>query len=161
MLSFRPAAESDVEAVMACERAPGYEETVGRWTREEHLAALGDDGNRYIVGCMADGAFAGFVILQNAQPGSQDILLRRIAVTTQGQGIGRALMQESFRLAFDGLGASTVFLRVYPANARGIALYGKVGMRQTGEIDAPHRGPTAKMNVMTIDAETYRARQIG
>ena len=41
-VAIAPAAPADVDAIMACERRPGYEDTVGRWSREEHLAGMAD-----------------------------------------------------------------------------------------------------------------------
>jgi GNAT superfamily N-acetyltransferase len=91
-LAIADAVPADVEAIMACERQPGYEDTVGRWSREEHLAGLADATHRYFISRDAQGNPGGFVMLQKIDVPAESVLIRRIATIKQGQGHGAALL---------------------------------------------------------------------
>jgi ribosomal protein S18 acetylase RimI-like enzyme len=158
VLAIAPATPDDVEAIMACERRPGYEDTVGRWSREEHLAGMADASHRYFVGRDASGLVAGFVILQQIGVPADIVLIRRVAMAEQGRGHGSALLGHALAHIFDELQANRAWLRVWPHNPRGIALYSKLGMREDGVSEVERDGAPALMTVMAIDAEGYRAR---
>lgn len=158
-ISLRPATHDDVDAIMACERQPGYDDTVGRWSREEHLAALAEPSHRYIVALDSHNAVIGFVILQEIAPAASAVLVRRIAALSQGRGHGRALLDHALALIFDELGAAKAWLRVWPHNARGMALYTKLGMREDGLSEVQRNGAPAVMTIMSIDAARYRDRK--
>ncbi len=158
-ITLRPASRDDVDAIMACERQPGYDDTVGRWSREEHLAALVEPSHRYIVATASDGAVAGFVILQQIAPAADAVLVRRIATLAQGRGYGRAMLGHALALIFAELGAAKAWLRVWPHNARGMALYTKLGMREDGLSEVQRNGAPAVMTIMSIDAARYRDRK--
>jgi ribosomal protein S18 acetylase RimI-like enzyme len=161
LLAIAPATPADVDAIMACERRPGYEDTVGRWTREEHLAGMDDASHRYLVGRDADGAVAGFVILQQIGVPADAVLIRRIAMAKQGQGHGSALLAHALSLIFDELRADKAWLRVWPHNPRGIALYRKLGLKEDGVSEVERDGAPALMTVMSIGAGDYRNRNLG
>ena len=154
--TLRCATPADIDAIMACERLPGYDDTVGRWPRDEHLAGLADPGHRYIVALDAEGAVAGFVMLQDVAKGADAVLVRRIAVREQGRGLGYRLLGHALQLIFDELDAGKAWLRVWPHNARGMALYSKVGMREDGTSEAVRHGSPALMTIMSIGAARYR-----
>jgi RimJ/RimL family protein N-acetyltransferase len=157
-LAIALATPADVEAIMACERRPGYEDTVGRWSREEHLAGMLDPSHRYFVGRDEAGTVAGFVILQQIGDPVDAVLVRRVAMAEQGRGHGSALLGYALAHIFDDLHANRAWLRVWPHNPRGIALYSKLGMREDGVSEVQRDGAPALMTVMAIDAEGYRAR---
>lgn len=160
-LAIAPATPADVDAIMACERRPGYEDTVGRWSREEHLAGMADASYRYFVGRDATGPIAGFVILQQIGVPAEAVLVRRVAMAEQGRGHGSALLGHALAYIFNDLGASRAWLRVWPHNPRGIALYSKLGMREDGVSEVERNGAPALMTIMSIDAAAYRARNPG
>ncbi len=155
------ATPADIDAIMACERRPGYEATVGRWSREEHLAGLIDPTHRYFVGRAAGGDIVGFVMLQDVAEPAEAVLIRRIATMAQGRGYGSALLAHALDTIFGALAASRAWLRVWPHNARGVALYSKLGLREDGLSEVQREGRTAFMTVMSIDADSYRARNAG
>ena len=140
---------------MACERQPGYEDTVGRWSREEHLAGMRDATHRYFVGRDAQGHVAGFIMLQKICVPADAVLIRRIATIEQGRGLGTALLAHALAVIFIELCAKKAYLYVWPHNSRGIALYSKLGMREDGVGDNDRNG--IRMTIMAIDAETYQA----
>jgi diamine N-acetyltransferase len=157
-LFLRAATLADVEDLMACERQPGYEETVGRWSREEHLAGLVDASHRYFVAQDQDGAISGFVMLQEVGSPTGAVLVRRIAVMEQGCGFGRRLLEHALATIFSELGASKAWLKVWPHNRRGLALYASLGMREEGRT-VPRDETRGPMLIMAIDAEAYRKRR--
>lgn len=140
---------------MACERQPGYEDTVGRWSREHHLAGMADATHRYFVGRDARGHVAGFVMLQKIGLPADAVLIRRIATIEQGRGHGTVLLAHALAVIFVELRAQRAYLYVWPHNPRGIALYSKLGMREDGVSEDERDG--VRMTIMAIDAETYQA----
>jgi ribosomal protein S18 acetylase RimI-like enzyme len=157
VLAIAAAVPTDVEAIMACERRPGYEDTVGRWSREEHLAGIADPTHRYFVGRDAQDAVAGFVMLQEIDAPAGSVLVRRVAVAEQGRGHGAALLSHALAVIFEEFHAKRARLYVWPHNPRGIALYSKLGMREDGVSKDERDG--VRMTIMAIDAETYQARK--
>ena len=152
-----PATPVDIDAIMACERRPGYEATVGRWSREEHLAGMADPTHRYFVARRADGAIAGFIMLQDVAIEADSILVRRIAVAEQRRGHGRQLLGHALHVIFDELGARSARLGVRAYNASGIALYSSFGMREESRREEQGHGSAAiTVMTMTMSAETYR-----
>ena len=152
-----PATPADIDAIMACERRPGYEATVGRWSREEHLAGMADPTHRYFVARRADGAIAGFIMLQDVAIEADSILVRRIAVAEQRRGHGRQLLGHALHVIFNELGARSARLGVRAYNASGIALYSSFGMREESRREEQGHGSAAiTVMTMTMSAETYR-----
>ena len=152
-----PATPADIDTIMACERRPGYEATVGRWSREEHLAGMADPTHRYFVARRADGAIAGFIMLQDVAIEADSILVRRIAVAEQRRGHGRQLLGHALHVIFDELGARSARLGVRAYNASGIALYSSFGMREESRREEQGHGSAAiTVMTMTMSAETYR-----
>ena len=154
-LAIAEAVPADVEAIMACERQPGYEDTVGRWSREEHLAGMADATHRYFIRRDAQGNVGRFVMLQKIDVPAESVLIRRIATIKQGLGHGTALLAHALDFIFGKLRANKAYLYVWPHNARGIALYSKLGMRDDGVSNDERDG--VRMTIMAITAETYHA----
>jgi ribosomal protein S18 acetylase RimI-like enzyme len=154
VLTIAAGVPADIEAIMACERQPGYDDTVGRWSREGHLAGMLDPTHRYFVGRDGQANIAGFVMLQKIGLPADAVLVRRIATIEQGCGHGTALLAHALAFIFGNLRARTAYLHVWPHNARGIALYSKLGMREDGVSENERDG--VRMTIMAIDAESYR-----
>jgi diamine N-acetyltransferase len=157
-MQIRAAASSDIDAILACERQPGYEDLVGRWTREQHAAGIADPTHRYLIAVEQDGAVAGYLMLQRATPLSESVLIKRIAVMRPGGGIGRALMERALAIVFDELAARKVTVTVRPHNERGVALYRGAGLTDDGIEEVRRNGRPAFNTVMSMDTDTYRSR---
>jgi len=158
-MPVRAATLNDVDAIIACERQPGYEDLVGRWTREQHAAGLADPIHRYLVAVGADTQVTGYLMLQGVCPSPESVLIKRIAVMRPGEGVGRALMERAFAIVFDELGAGKVTLTVRPHNERGVALYRRVGLTPEGVEEVLRNGEPAFNTVMSMSADTYRSRE--
>jgi diamine N-acetyltransferase len=157
-MQVRAATSGDIDAILVCERQPGYEDLVGRWTREQHAAGIADPSHRYLIAVERDGTVAGYLMLQRAAPLSESVLIKRMAVMRPGEGIGRALMERALAIVFDELAAQKVTLTVRPHNARGVALYSRVGLTDDGIEEVLRNGQRAFNTVMSMDAATYRSR---
>ena len=98
-----------------------------------YAAALADpDLAHYIVSARPDLAAVGFVLLAGLRRDDRVIELRRVVITTPGQGLGRAAIQAVKRLVFDSLGGERLWLDVKPDNAQLRALYASEGFREDG-----------------------------
>ena len=64
--------------VMRIERQPGYERLVGRWSEAQHLAALADKGNAYLIGHDEQGP-RGFAIVCTLDDPHGNVVIKRIA----------------------------------------------------------------------------------
>src|SRR5277367_325589 len=76
---------------MACERRPGYEPFVGRWSEEQHRAALADTHFRYFIASDEDRS-VGFAMTRDDPLRPQNFYLKRIAVHDANEGYGRTFL---------------------------------------------------------------------
>lgn len=113
------------------ERHEGYETLVGRWDGDRHAATLADPAYAYFVARLADEP-VGFTILRDWRSPDQVCLLKRIAVTRPGQGIGRALLDGVIERLFRDTDTWRLWLGVFPDNHRARRCYEAVGFRAEG-----------------------------
>jgi hypothetical protein len=74
-LSLRPAQPADIPFIMATERIPGFEKLVGRWSEEDHLAALRTPGYAYLLGLNAAGERMTFAIIRGLHDAHGNVCL--------------------------------------------------------------------------------------
>ena len=127
------------DAVLGAERVA---EITGSWHSLGNLAAQVDRPGEVFLLAQTDGAV---VATASVVPASDGVRLGRLYVlpTFQGQGIGRALMDEALRLAGD---PDPVTLEVEPTNAPAIRFYEAAGFRivdRSGACGAPGSGVEA------------------
>jgi diamine N-acetyltransferase len=137
LLSLRRAGEADICFIMATERRPGYERTVGRWEEATHRAELEKEGSAYFIG-ERDGRPLGFAILQDLTEPNGNVLLRRIAVAEPGRGVGRAILTGVMAWAFSRPGTHRLWLTVASHNEAARHLYQALGFRQDGVLREAH-----------------------
>ena len=127
---------ADVAEVMRLERGEGYEGLVGRWEADEHGAEMAKPTSRYVGFRNPAGGLDGFVMFQELdQPVA---LLRRIAVTAPGQGVGGRLLHAAVDWAFAQGPYSGVRLQVRDVNARARRAYEREGFAFTGNDEGDH-----------------------
>ncbi|HEY8382092.1 MAG TPA: GNAT family N-acetyltransferase [Microvirga sp.] len=158
--TIRPATPDDIPFIMGTERLPGYEWVVGRWTEEQHRAALADPAQACFVGEAAGRPF-GFAILQHLDDPWGNVLLKRIAVREPGGGFGRSLMEAVSAWTFAQPRSHRLWLTVAPRNERGHKLYANVGFVEEGRMRQSHVAPDGRRFspiVMSLLRPDYEVR---
>jgi RimJ/RimL family protein N-acetyltransferase len=122
---------SDMPFIIATERLPGYDAVVGRWDEAYHRDALANRDHAYFVG-LAGTEPVGFAILRGWASPEQVTLLKRIAVTRLGAGMGRLMLAKLVDAVFEQTDAWRFWLGVFRENARAQRAYKAVGFRPEG-----------------------------
>jgi RimJ/RimL family protein N-acetyltransferase len=122
---------SHLPFIMATERLPGYDAVVGRWDETYHRDALADRYHAYFVGFVGSEP-VGFAILRGWATADRVTLLKRIAVTRPGAGVGRLLLAKVTDALFEQTDAWRFWLGVFPENTRAQRAYEAVGFRSEG-----------------------------
>jgi len=161
-LTVRPVAESDLKAILAIERRPGFEAFVGRSDEAEHRAMLAAPGFAYRLGLGEDGAAAAFAILAGLGDPHGNVCVKRIAADRPGRGTGTALLARVLDEAFGPLGAWRVHLDCFAGNARAQKAYQKLGFSRDGVLREAYLGPDGRRRdlvMMAITRPEWRARR--
>jgi len=122
---------SAIPFIMATERLAGFEKFVGRWDEVKHRAALGDGRHAYFL-ARQQGEPVGFAILRDWDSPERVTLVKRIAVSSPGQGHGRTLLATVVDAAFRETDAWRLWLGVFPDNIRAQKSYAAVGFQPEG-----------------------------
>ena len=168
---LRPATSADIPAIVALERLPASAEFVGQWSEERHRATLASPDARYFVSdAESNGAgeqsapkLCAFAILRGLAETSRAIELKRLVVHPPGQGLGRQILGELLRIAFDELDAHRFFLDVFDDNARARHLYQSFGFVEEGLLReaALRNGEFCSLRLMSLLDREYAARRRG
>lgn len=142
-LVLRRADEADIPFVMATERRPGYERTVGRWEAEAHRAEMLKSGSAYLLG-ERGGRPEGFAMLLDLDAPDGTAHLKRLAVAEPGRGVGRALLGAVLDWTFAREGVRRLRLHVAVANAPARHLYRSLGFRDEGVAPGEHVNPAGE-----------------
>jgi RimJ/RimL family protein N-acetyltransferase len=121
----------DVPFIMTTERTPGYEQLVGRWSEEQHRAALADSRYAYFV-AEIEPRKIGFVLVQDWNSPEQGTLIKRIAVAEPNKGHGELLLAHLVGRIFRETDAYRICLGLYPDNTRARRAYEAVGFKPEG-----------------------------
>ena len=125
---LRPTAESDLDFVLAAERAPENAPFIGQWTREQHAAAIAAaDREHWLILRRHDGAPLGFLIAFDLRSAGHGIYVKRIVVHEKSRGLGREALGRFAQRAFRELGASHMWLAVFSDNERAQRSYRALG----------------------------------
>lgn len=130
-LKLRRATAVDIPFVMATERGEGYGELVGRWTEDQHAAALADPRFAYFVACSGDQP-VGFAILRDWASSSQVTLVFRVAVSQPGSGYGKGMMGLVVDAAFLETDVYRLWIGCLHDHERARRAYEAVGFRAEG-----------------------------
>lgn len=158
---LRPAVDSDIPHIASLERGPVASAFAGQWSEERHRATLHGGDARYLVVDQPGGGLAAFAILRGLAETSRAIELKRIVVAVPEKGLGRRILTELIRMAFEELGAHRLFLDVFEDNARARHLYESVGFVFEGTMRhaACRRGEWCNLRLMSMLADEYAARR--
>jgi diamine N-acetyltransferase len=121
----------DIAFVMAAERLPGYEELVGRWSEAQHGAALADGRHAYFIARLASQDI-GFAIVRDWASPERVTCIKRIAVSSPGQGHGKMFLGSLVDHIFRKTEAHRIWLGVFPENDRARRAYEAAGFKAEG-----------------------------
>jgi len=157
---LRAATPSDLAAIVAIERLPESQKYVGQWSEERHRATLAGGDARYFVSEDEAGAVQAYAILRGFADGPHNIELKRIVAAAPGHGLGRWMLNEILRLAFNEFHAHRVFLDVFEDNHRAQHLYESAGFVYEGTMReaAMRGGKYCTLRLMSLLESEYRAR---
>jgi diamine N-acetyltransferase len=131
------ATETDIPAIVAIERSPGFDGLVGRWSHEEHAAEMRKRSARYFV-LRDSGDVIGFALVQRLGEPDGRVHLKRIAVRDVGAGAGSRLLRAALDWLFTNSDTNRVDLDVYVENERARRAYEKVGFQVEGRLREYH-----------------------
>ena len=137
-MSAEFATQTDIPAIMAIERTPGFEEHVGRWSEEQHSAEMAKDSSRYFV-LRDGGAVKAFAIFQKIGESDLRVHLKRIVASQVGQGAGSRLLQSALDWLYTETETNRVDLDLFVENERARRAYEKLGFVVEGRLRDYHR----------------------
>ena len=140
-VGLRRAHLTDLPFIMATERMPGFDRMVGRWSEEDHLAALRAPDHAYLLGMDAAGERMAFAIIRDLNDAHGNVCLKRIVVAVPGQGIGSKFLDMVVRWVFTETGAYRLWLDVLADNARARHVYGAHGFVEEGLLRDAYKLP--------------------
>jgi RimJ/RimL family protein N-acetyltransferase len=129
--TLRRATHGDIPFIMATERLPGNETLVGRWEDAKHREAMADGRHVYFVACTGQ-VPVGFAILRDWDVPERVTQIRRVAVATPGQGIGRRMVGAVLDTLFTETAAHRVYLGLFVGNDRAQRAYAAAGLVAEG-----------------------------
>jgi RimJ/RimL family protein N-acetyltransferase len=138
-VTLRRALATDLDAIMAIERTPGFERFVGRSTEREHRALMALANHLYLVGEGQDGAVVAFAILRDVEDAHGNVYLKRLAVARPGEGLGAAFLSLVIGWAFAQEGPHRFWLDCFADNARAQRVYEKLGFSHDGVLREAYR----------------------
>lgn len=161
-MNLRSATLDDVPAIFSLERLAESQRYVGQWSEERHRATLAGPDARYYLATDSDGVPAAYVILRGLAESSGSIDLKRIVVARPGNGLGRRVLNEIIRIAFEEINAHRLFLDVFDDNARARHLYESLGFQYEGIMreSAQRDGQWHDLHLMSMLESEYAARKI-
>lgn len=150
----------DIPAILALERMTFARQFVGQWSEQRHRTTLTGGDARYLVCKSGSGGLQAYVILRGLSEDNRAIELKRIVVAAPERGLGRKILTEVIRMAFEELDAHRLFLDVYEDNARARHLYESLGFVYEGALrDAARRGDAwFDLRLMSMLESEYRRR---
>lgn len=156
-MSLRTATASDLDGIMALERASFPTDA---WSTEMMRAELVSPHGRYIVDEEA-GRLVGYAGLR-AVSGAADADIQTITVdgAARGRGRGRTMLRELLRTA-DERGARTVFLEVRADNPVAQQLYRSEGFVEIGRRPRYYQPDDVDAIIMRVDLAGWKAQGAG
>jgi RimJ/RimL family protein N-acetyltransferase len=130
-VTIRPATVGDIPFVMATERAPGFENLVGRSDEAQHRQDIAGPGVAYLIG-EHDGVSKGFAIVRGLDDAFGNVYLKRIAVREPGTGFGHRFLRAVIGWSFARPETHRFWLDVFLHNERARHVYRKAGLREDG-----------------------------
>lgn len=159
LIKFRATLTADLEFVKTAESDAENSRFVSQWTIEQHLNTIGDDDQLHIIIEEKNTTKKiGYILFAGIQNPSHNIELRRIVITTKGQGFGREALSLSKTFAFETLKAHRLWLDVKTFNDRARHIYKTEGFVEEGIMRESmlYNGQYDSMVLMSILEQEYR-----
>jgi diamine N-acetyltransferase len=159
-MKLRGATTEDLNFIVNLERQFLNLNLVGADDVPTHTNRMNDPDCQYWI-VEEDGSPAGHVILCGLKSPNRSLELKRIVIAQLGQGLGRRVMDEILRKAFDELSAHRLWLDVFEHNARARHVYRSAGLVEEGVLRECVKQPDryASLVVMSMLEDEYRARR--
>ncbi len=158
---LRRATLDDIPAIIALERLAEAQRYVGQWTEERHRATLAGTDARYYLAETDDASPSAYAILRGLAETSGSVELKRVVVARPGNGLGRRILKEILRIAFEELNAHRLFLDVFDDNARARHVYESLGFQYEGIMreSAQRDGVWHNLHLMSMLEDEYAVQQ--
>jgi diamine N-acetyltransferase len=128
LVRLRPTGAIDLPFVCSVEQAPENEGLIGRWSPKRHFEACQRfDQEHLIIEQSSNKQPLGYLIAFDLRRHGLGVYLKRIAVATPSQGIGRCALRLLIAHAFNELRADFLWLDVHRGNERAQRAYQAVG----------------------------------
>ena len=159
---LRKATAGDLPFLLDLEAENYHAGFVGCDDETEHLLRMLDPDSVYWI-VEQHGSPAGYVILEGLESCNRSVLIRRVAVTKPGSGLGRAVLREVMRIAFTELGTHRLWLDVYVDNDRARHVYQALGFTEEGTMRdcILQNGAYRSLVLMSLLEEEYRKQSAG
>ena len=132
MSIVRRAERSDFTAIMDIERKPEFRSFIGVWPEAEHIQTFTSADAAYWVIADDCGDIQGYCIVLGLCSEHKSVELKRIAVASPGNGIGKQLFRAVCETLFREHGAHRIWLDVFEQNVRARHVYRSFGFRDDG-----------------------------
>lgn len=130
-ISIRRAGLPDLPFIMATERLDGYDALVGRWSEDQHRAAL-DDPRSAVFIALQDAEPLGFGLLTGWESPDRRTLIRRVAIARPGEGIGTQFVRLLIAAVFEQTDTHRLTIGCFPENLRARRCYERAGFTAEG-----------------------------
>ncbi|MDQ4087943.1 MAG: GNAT family N-acetyltransferase [Pseudomonadota bacterium] len=155
-----PAAPEDIPAIRAIESDRRYKGLVGSWPAARHRREMALRSSRYFVLRAADGAVAGFALLQGFGDPDLKVHLKRIAVREPGSGLGSMLLSGVLDRIYSETDVNRIDLDVFCGNDRARSAYEKAGFKVEGVLREYHRNSDGGFSDMWLMSVLRRDREL-
>jgi RimJ/RimL family protein N-acetyltransferase len=142
-MSFQPATEDDVPAIMRIERTPGYELFVGTYEADVHLTYMRSEAARYFV-WREGGQVLGFVLFVRMGDPNRIVEAKRIALAQAGTGLGGRFVRAMMDWVFEQTDANRLELDCSMENPRALHVYEREGFVREGVVREVYRTPEGR-----------------
>lgn len=125
---LRRALPTDISFIIRTEQIPAYRDFIDQWNESQHLTAIADPDYRYFL-AESDGIPVGFAISNGWRAAETSIFVKRLAVTKQGGGYGRAMMSTLIETVFAESLVDRLRLGCFPENLNARRSYEAIGFK--------------------------------
>jgi len=132
VVTLVPSTASSLDEVLRIERDPENSPFIRQWSLEQHSDSLRASDAAHLTAIDSRGSVVGYVILPGLDNPDRSLEFKRIAIADKERGLGKEVVQQVKRIAFDDYGAHRLWLEVMEHNERARRLYRSAGFVEEG-----------------------------